>query len=440
MDARTETGGSPQELVVERLDDFRVNGEVYTSPEIFAQEMELIFGQTWVYVAHESEVPSHGDFVTSYIGLRPVIVSRDEDGNIHVLLNRCRHRGAALCRLLKGNMKYFTCNYHGWTYRTDGKLLTIPLQKGGYPDSIDKDSLSLMPVPRVANYRGLIFASMATDGPTLIEHLGSVKRYLDHQLDHSPIGKIELRRGAHRTQYAGNWKFQAENSTDGYHGNFVHYSFWKILAKFGNRGGQHGNYSETDMTKILKRRDTGRTKGMENGHGILEYPMPGQGIDGLLADPDHREYMQSMERAYGRQRLEEILPQYNVWIFPNLGVLLDQIRVVRPVSPDLTEVTLQFYDLEDVPSSYNQMRFEGYERFFGPASFGSPDDVEMFATNQTGLQAKEAKWLVLSRGIEREQIEDGIRIGHPTDETPQRAFYRKWRAMMEPASDKWTTN
>ena len=258
---------SPEDLVVEQRDSFRVDGRAYTSERIFELEMDRIFGRTWVYVAHEDEIAKPGDYVTSYIGLRPVIVSQSEDGAINVLLNRCRHRAAAVCRMLKGNTRFFTCKYHGWSYATDGRLVTVSMERGAYPPSMDKSALGLFRVP-VKSYRGLIFASMAEEGSSLAEHLGGAKRYLDLVLNRSPTGKIRLKRGTHRTVYQGNWKFQAENSTDGYHGNFVHQSFWQILTKFKNAGGTHGSYVETDMAEILKRRKSGGSYGLRNGHGI----------------------------------------------------------------------------------------------------------------------------------------------------------------------------
>ncbi|MEJ8839891.1 aromatic ring-hydroxylating oxygenase subunit alpha [Ramlibacter sp. AN1133] len=422
------------EMLVHSPTDFRVDGAIYTDQALFAAEMDRIFGTTWVYVAHESEVPQAGDYKTTQIGLRPVIVSRASDGRIHVMLNRCRHRAGAVCRESQGNTKLFTCKYHGWTYRVDGSLNAISMRAGGYPSGVDASSLGLQQVARVESYRGFIFASMALVGPSLTEHLAPVLPYLDHQIDHSPVGRISVQRGTHRALYQGNWKFQAENSTDGYHGNFVHQSFWKIMGRFGNEGGQHGNYAETDMAKIMQRREEGRTLGFANGHGILEYPLPGGGLDAMRRGP-HAHYMQLMDGAYTPERLLKIMPQYNLWIFPNLGVLLDQIRVVQPLAVDRTEVTLQFYDLDGVPEAYNQERFDGYERFFGPASFGSPDDVEMFAMNQVGLQAGEMQWLRLDRGLQREQIlPDGTRQGHPSDETPQRAFHRKWFELMAAAN------
>jgi len=72
-----------------------------------------------------------------------------------------------------------------------------------------------------------------------------------------------------------------------------------------------------------------------------------------------------------------------------------------------------------------------HEAFYGPAGGGAPDDVEMFNRCTDGLRVKGAEWLELSRGIEREVTDaDGIITGNITDETTQRAFYRRWKALM----------
>jgi hypothetical protein len=55
----------------------------------------------------------------------------------------------------------------------------------------------------------------------------------------------------------------------------------------------------------------------------------------------------------------------------------------------------------------------------------------MFNRCSDGLRVKGAEWLELSRGIERERSEaNNVIVGHITDETPQRAFYRRWRSLM----------
>ena len=74
------------------VQDDRVHTSLYTSDEIFDLEMDLIYKKTWVWVAHESEIPLNGNFRRSFVGRQPVIVTRDREGVVHVLLNRCRHR------------------------------------------------------------------------------------------------------------------------------------------------------------------------------------------------------------------------------------------------------------------------------------------------------------------------------------------------------------
>ena len=91
-------------------------GQLYTDPEIFEWEMEKIFYRTWVWVAHESEIPEAGSFKMATIGRQPVIVNRDRKGNFNVLLNRCRHRGRQRLRSPKGKANGFTCPYHSWSY------------------------------------------------------------------------------------------------------------------------------------------------------------------------------------------------------------------------------------------------------------------------------------------------------------------------------------
>lgn len=420
----------PNALVFESQDDFRVHGSVYTDEQIFQTEMRYVFGRCWIFIGHESEVRNPGDFKTSYMGLRPVVMSRDETGEIHVFLNRCRHRGSVVCREERGSVKRFQCQYHGWVYGLDGSLEGVAKHKGGYPDDFDKSQFGLMPVPRVEIYRGLVFANMDKDAVTFLDYLGEAKPFLDTHLDRAPDGEVEVVQGAHRTEYRGNWKFQAENSTDGYHGDTVHESFFKLVAEFGNKGGQHGAYTQGDLDEIFAHRMTGRTLGFDNGHGIWESPLTPDAADNMKAGP-FADYVDWLEEKYGTQRMHEMLNSMNLLIFPSLAVLHGQFRVIRPISVDRTEVAIHFFKLKGASEAYNDFRLSGYQRFFGPASFGSPDDVEIFAFNQTGLQAEEVQWLLLSRGMARETADNmGVRVAESTDETPQRSFHRAWKAHM----------
>src|SRR3954466_13257845 len=101
-----------------RLEEGLVHSDVYASPEVFELEMERIFHQGWVYVGHESEIPRPGDYALRWVGHQSVIFNRDNTGRVHVFMNRCRHRAASVCPEDHGNTEYFSCAYHGWTYKT----------------------------------------------------------------------------------------------------------------------------------------------------------------------------------------------------------------------------------------------------------------------------------------------------------------------------------
>ena len=118
-----------------------------------------------------------------------------------------------------------------------------------------------------------------------------------------------------------------------------------------------------------------------------------------------------------------------------------QLRVIRPLAPDLTEVYLYPTLLKGVEPELNQWRLRGHESFFGPAGFGAPDDLEMFERMQVGFQNDLDPWLILSRGMHRERREaDGTRVGHVTDEVTQRGIWREWRRVMTGRPDDARTD
>src|ERR671938_1823216 len=206
----------------------RVRREVYTDPAIFELEMQRIHGKVWIYCGHETQVPKAGDYYTVQIGRQPMLMVRGADGKIHVLYNRCPHRGNMMCGDRKGNTgEFFRCSYHAWTFQHDGRVRSIPMYESGYAGTrVNKESpeLCMKHAARVENYRGFVFASLAADGPTLKEFLGESRVAFDDMCDRAPEGEVEVVPNCFRVIQKSNWKIFLENQLDALHPSVTHQS------------------------------------------------------------------------------------------------------------------------------------------------------------------------------------------------------------------------
>lgn len=196
------------------LEEGEVPIEILNDEDVHKREMERIFGQSWVYVGHESEIPEPGDYRQRPIGKDPFIFTRTEQGEIKVLFNSCRHRGANVCRAEKGNTTHFRCPYHGWTYQNNGDLVGVP-QKGAGFSHLDADEYGLHEAPHVDDYNDLVFACVNPDAPPLEEHLGGATWFLDMYFD---FIDMEVIGDPHRWEVDIDWKTPTENFYgDNYH-------------------------------------------------------------------------------------------------------------------------------------------------------------------------------------------------------------------------------
>lgn len=395
----------------------RVHASVYTDPTIFEQEMQRIFYTTWVFVGHESEIPKAGDYKTTFIGQLPVIVTRDAGNQLQVLVNRCIHRGSTVCGREKGHVKSFRCPYHAWEYGLDGRLLAISLPRGYNPGEINTRELGLAKAPRVASYRGLIFASMKAEGISLDQHLEHCKPYIDSYMDQSPTGEIVVgKSGVNKHVYRGNWKIQVEGSVEGYHPPVTHATAFEIMVR-------EMDFPKNFTQQVMETHDLGY------GHSLLQiYSFPEEMVDKRFP----QEYIDALIKSVGREKAYRALgDRWNLVIFPNLSIQEYHLREIRPISVDETEVFLHHTMVKDAPEVVNRRRVHEHEFFYGPAAFGAPDDYAVFNRIQEGLRAQNVPWVLFNRGLQTEKTgADGIRRGGHTQETPQRAAYYEYRRLM----------
>ncbi len=408
----------------------RVHADCYLDSEIFQDELERIFYRGWVYIGHESEVLDPGDWKQAWIGRQSVLLIRGDDRRVRVLMNRCAHRAATLCQSEQGSGRVLRCAYHGWTYACDGQLKAIPYADGYGPD-LDKSDWNLASPPRVERYRGFVFASVSAEGISLAEHLGApVREQLDLFCDLSPKGEIVGQSGTNKYGYDANWKLQMENSIDGYHPNFAHQAFFQGLQQ---RTGAR-------IAQVFEGGSLGRSRDLGGGHSMLDYRAHNLEDDGLRrrlerlkATPWGKRYWEDMVASHGERRAEELLliGGTHMHVFPNLVVLQNQIRTIRPIHVDRTEVRLSPMLLAGAPDELNVARLRNHEGFYGPAGGGVPDDIEMFMRVRGGLESTVNPWLRFERGLHREKVDtDGTRYGQVTDEVPQRAMWRHWKRLM----------
>lgn len=403
----------------------RVHGSAYTSQDVFNREIERLFLAGWAYVGHTSEIPEPGDFVSRDVGRQPIVLSRGKDGGVHVLANRCSHRGNKFCNSSTGNASSHRCPYHGWTYASDGALMAIPM-KQGYAERHDelRDNLGLAECPRVDAYRGFIFASWAAEGVSLLEHLGRATTAIDRLSNLSPTGEVQLTAGWMQHYQPCNWKLVMENNVDGYHALFTHQSVYEAVreAKVSHQP------QKVDVTV----RDLG------DGHCEIDYTDEYLKLDeefvwfGRMPRAKARAYVDAMEATYGVDGAHHHLvvgPPHTL-VFPNLFLAEMNVMVVEPVSPGETIAYTAPAYLKGAPEMNGRIlrRCEGA---MGPSGFLLADDGEIGARNQRGLASRNPEWLQLSRGIETDIEDDrGITNQDKSCETPQRGFWRQWAKVM----------
>ena len=423
---------------------FRVHRSVFTDPAVFALELERIFESTWVYVALDSELAGPHDFVTRHIGRQPVLLTRDAAGRLQGFLNTCRHKGTLLCAQRAGSAKFHTCPYHGWVYDSAGRCVELTGHaQGAYPPAFDADSHDLTPVARIDSYRGFVFASLSPHVPSLAEHLGDARALLDLVADQAPDG-LEFVPGEASYTFDGNWKLQFENGLDAYHFASTHAAFVDIVRQRPRAADTSADAAAAAPGPIIAGTvSTGRGHAMSWSVGA-----PGQGPDNRPLPRDGR-LLQAARQRVGEARLDWMLRQRNLTIFPNLQVIdiqSLQLRTWQPLAVDRTRMSSRCLAPRGESPAARRFRIRQYEEFFNAGGLATSDDNVMYARNQDGFAGHGAGYLQgYSRGMAAPPAPAGtfeaLDVGNARlnasaaglafgDETAIHAGYREWKRLL----------
>jgi phenylpropionate dioxygenase-like ring-hydroxylating dioxygenase large terminal subunit len=421
----------------------RVHRRAYTDPAIFALEMERIFGRAWIYVAHDSQLRNPGDQVRSRIGLADVVVARTLEGEIAVVRNRCAHRGMPVCLTDADHGRRFVCPYHGWAYELDGRLIGVPEMRsyGGRIKPGDP-AFGLPRVPRVATYRGFVFASLAADGPSLAEYLGEIAVAIDNLVDRAPEREVEIAGGRLRQEFRANWKLHMENACDLVHPGFVHESSVASARAYAAATGEPAETSPQAIQMFhanggsFEQWDAAGVYGYPNGHGYMgSFYRPGA-LDPSKMSPTHRAYVERLIAVHGLARTEEILRRetFNNLIYPNLSIntRFQQFRVIQPLAVDRTQVHSYCFRLKGAPEDM----FRASVRFVSTNNSGaspiSSDDFAIFEDTQRGLADGSFEWVDFSRGAGAERPYGETGVAAPgTHELTMRNMMAAWARYMD---------
>jgi salicylate 5-hydroxylase large subunit len=394
----------------------RVPYWVYSDPQVYKREMEVIFGgPSYNYVGLECEIPNQADFRRGFVGDKPVIFLRDGDGEVNVLANRCAHRGVKFCYAEHGNTSEFTCPYHQWTYDLKGNLIGVPFRRGvkkqgGMPADFKLEDNGLDSL-KVATRGGVIFASFDHDMPSFEDYLGeNMLSYFDRVFDGRGLTVL----GYSRQRIRSNWKVKFENLKDPYHASLLHV----FLVSFGLFRADTPAKVEMDSTgmhavQVAQRGEQKDTEGTSE--------MKAMQADLTLNNPEMLQpYPEWAEKGDATVVMQTIWPNLIVQQQSNTLAM----RQIRAFSPEEYELHWAFFGYEDDDEEMTLRRLR-QANLMGPAGFVSVDDSEVMESAQSGVSRFPNSEAVVEMG--GRDTEDAP---HMVTEASIRAFYKHYRDVM----------
>ena len=414
-------------LNLSQLPPGELDRRIFSDRGVYELELERIFAKCWLFIAHESQLPRPGSFLTTWMGEDNVIVVRKRDGSIGAYINSCPHRGNRVCNAEVGTSRGFVCNYHGWAFDLEGHLTGVhESQTYEREPTFRPADIGLTSVAQLGTYKQLVFATFDADAPSLPDYLGDFSFYLDVMLDNDPGGTMFLD-GSIKSTLDCNWKIAAENfAGDALHAGWTHAS--AATTMLGRDVADLGDpQSESYHVNV-------------NGH-CWEFNLDEVGNAATLGDPKVMKYLRERRDQF-RERLGPLRSRMvgsvsSVNVFPNFSFLPGQntFRTWHPKGPERTELHTWVLVNRDAPDEVKAAWRKGAMMTFSPSGVFEMDDGDNweFATSS-------ARGVVTRRQLLHYGLGLDSRISHPelpgrvhrcqVNDANQRAFYDRWAELL----------
>ncbi|MFV0316683.1 MAG: aromatic ring-hydroxylating oxygenase subunit alpha [Microthrixaceae bacterium] len=337
---------------------------IYTDPARFDQELEDVFGQTWLLATPLGVLPETGGYPVT-VGRRSLVITRDGD-TVRAFYNVCSHRGSAVidepC-----DAKRLRCAYHGWTYGLDGTLVALPGQ-ARFGDGLDMSACAL-PAVNCEVWNGFVWVHLGQPEGGVEEALGDfadeLARYRcdEQRVMHTRVETVPL-----------NWKAVVDAFNETYHVPFIH------------RG---------TVGRLVEAKATWFTYAKANSRMVVP-------VRESLASAEGRDDARSAPSATGKNLLSEQAEDHcNYMLFPN--VILDYLPrwgVVTQYEPiDLRTTELRVWMMTDLPRTPEHE--ESFERQWAELSKVLSEDVASQGAIGRGINSSAFKTVRLGGEEER---------------------------------------
>lgn len=391
---------------------------IFQREDVLALEREKLFhGPVWNFLCLAVELEKAGDFVATYVGETPVIVTRDTDGELYAFENRCAHRGSLLALEDRGNVKDFTCVYHAWTHSLQGDLIGVAFKDGikgcgGIASDFKMEGRGPRKL-RVSVLHGLVFGSFDEDVDDIEDYLGEavlgrIKRVLG--------GRKPVVLGRYTQILRNNWKLYVENTKDSYHASILHTFFTtfelnRLSQKGGiivsENGGSHVSFSSVDHG------------GEKDTEKAAAYSDIRSASDISLSD---------MSLLDSFKEFDDDITLQILTVFPNFVLQQIQnsiaVRTVLPCGTNSMHLKWTYIGFEDDTPEQRRMRLK-LSNLIGPAGYVSMEDgcIGGFVRRGTAGAADQSAVLAMG-GYSIESSEDRI------TEAAIRGFWTEYRMRM----------